>query len=83
MASERLPTEEEWQAWLAHPVTEVLREWARKKQAGLQATWASGAFSHPDDVKSLAANHAALGGHSVYQEVVELDFQFILGEFHE
>lgn len=79
MKAEELPSEEDWNEWMQHPVTKLLRAWAAERQQALKDLWATGGFSASFEMEMLVKNAAATGACSAYAEVQELDFTDIIG----
>lgn len=81
--SQKLPTEEDFQAWLRHPVTEFLREWARVKREDLRDTWEDGNFSASFDTEFIVKNAGATGACSILKLVQDPDYQAMIDEVED
>ena len=77
---EMTPERENFQEWLLHPVTKSLRDWAKRERGELMEQWANGMFSAAFDVEMAVKNAGATGACSIYQQIIDLDYQQIMGE---
>lgn len=75
-----LPTEEEFLDWLQSPVTQLLREWARRRRQNLMERWANGDFSAAFSMEMAVKNAGATGACSILEEVIEPVFQDLIDE---
>ena len=81
MSQLEFPTEEDFNAWRRHPVTEFLFLWAFKKREGLKEDWASGAFSDPSFELAMAIKNAgATGACSILKDLLDLDYESAMTE---
>jgi len=77
---------EEWEAWLTHPATRLLREWARKRIEEFRDKWESGGNivskndGSADFFSSAVQDAAAVASCSIFREIEALDQQKIEGE---
>ena len=75
-----VPTEEEFQLWLHHPVTKchqvLLTQWVE----ALKMSWALGNFSHSDLHAAAVTNAAAIGEVKAYLSILDLDYQQLKSE---
>ena len=69
-----LPSEEEFLAWLSHPVTQSFRVLLEHWKEGLKEQWAQGGFQSEDYEVTLQANNQALGQVRLLTELIELDY---------
>ena len=74
---EAMPSEEEWNEWLQHPCTKRLRYWAKVQRQELMEMWADGSFTAAFDVEMAARNAGATGACSIYQMLLNPDYQQI------
>ena len=73
--SERLPTREEWDAWLALPETDALRRIAAKRRQDMKDAWENGI------IIGEQANMMAIGSCKALQLLEDLDYDTaIIGE---
>ena len=75
------PTEEDFNAWKRHPVTEFLFLWALKKRESLKEDWAQGSFSDPSFELAMAIKNAgATGACSILKDLLDLDYESAMTE---
>jgi len=76
-------SQEAWDGWLQHPVTKALRRtllyWQRQKQE----QWASGAFTDQQHFGTAILNAKAIGNCEAWNQVIELDFDKLIGEIED
>ena len=71
----RLPTQEEWEGWLALPETQALQELARRRRATLKDAWENG------NIVGEPANAMSIGACKALQLLEDLDFEtVVIGE---
>jgi len=70
--------EEEWAAWLDHPCTKVVRDWAKREREELNDMWSSVVFTAAFDIEMAVKNAGATGACSIYEQVSEMDFNQIV-----
>lgn len=76
----QLPTEVEFNEWLAHPVTQLFRnQFLEQWKQNLMNQWALGQFHGTSPAVSFAANANALGEVSMCGKLIELDYD----QFHK
>lgn len=81
---ERMPTEEEWNEWKAHPATKSLVKYMQQSRMQLMELWANGDFSAAFSVEMAVKNAGATGACSAYKELMELDYnQIVIGASDE
>lgn len=70
-----LPSPEAWADWKLHPVTQLLREWARVRREELKRTWETGGYTNQDPVAMAMMNAKAIAQCEVLEdfELLELD----------
>ena len=78
---ERLPTEEEYLDWQAHPVTKAFRRLLREARQGLMEQWAEGSLQSADPNETQAASLQALGQLKIYRNLEELDYEQFTASF--
>lgn len=66
--------EEEWQAWMEHRVTGLLRQFLRQAQQGLMEQWRAGAFQGEGKEETYILESFARGEAMAYQRILELEF---------
>lgn len=66
--------------WLNDPVTLALRQWAESKREKLKEQWAHGEFSDVFEHATALKMACAQGAASIYKELMELDFDQLMGE---
>lgn len=71
------PEEEEWANWTQHPCTKKLRRWALEGKQDLMEKWAAGEFSGAFTTELIVKNAGATGACSIYDAVIELDYNQI------
>ena len=81
---EAMPSSESWDEWLQHPCTKRLRYWAQKERQELMEVWASGGFSAAFDVEMAVRNAGATGACSIYQMLLDPNYdQIVIGAADE
>lgn len=70
-----LPTEEEFQLWLHHPVTKCQQALLTQWVEALKTSWADGQFTHADLHAAAITNAAALGEIKGYAEILNLSYE--------
>lgn len=76
----QLPSNEDFQLWLLHPVTILQRDWAHRKREALKETWADGNFSAAFTVEMAVKNAGATGACSILKEVIAPNYQDMIDE---
>ena len=77
----RLPTQEEFQDWLTHPVTQAFRRLLEEGAKGLMEQWAEGALQSADPNETQSASLQALGQLKIYRQLKELDYEQFTASF--
>lgn len=67
-------TQEDFDSWMDHPVTQALFHWVEGKRTDLKDMWANGAFTGPSWDETHIKNVAATGAASAYEEVLDIEF---------
>ena len=73
-----IPTKEEWDAWLVHPVTKRVQEWARLEREDFRDRWEQGLLS--DDQSQFTHDllqAKAVGSCQVLRAVQVLEYESI------
>lgn len=71
-----IPTEEMYQEWLMHPVTQVYRQFLGESRKVLMEQWEAGAFQvDGDPLKIAIANAGALSECRKLKELAELTYE--------
>jgi len=81
--ADRLPTEEEWQGWEQHPVTQTLARYLHKKQEEIRAAWAKGAFGNQVHLETVVLNSVAQGMHQCIDQILDLEYGQIVAELSD
>lgn len=80
----QVPTEEEYQLWLHHPVTKCQQALLTQWVEALKTSWAAGRFSHENPTSAVTLNAAAIGEITGYQAILDLDYEQFKSELsHE
>lgn len=69
--------------WLAHPVTEALRTWARGQIEEQKALWVAGKFTDQGQFGTAIMNAEALGKCEAYGRVVAIDLEELRQPYEE
>ena len=70
-------TDEDYAAWLDHPVTEMFLRYCNAKRFELMNQWAQGHFTDSKHEGTAQMNAEALGKAQVYGELLALQFEQI------
>ena len=70
--------EERWNAWLDHPCTNMLRQWASAKRFDYMSQWAGGSFADNPDADAVGR-----GCCFTLSDIMELDFTKINEELSD
>jgi hypothetical protein len=54
--------------------------WASRKRENLKEAWANGQFTAAFDIEMMAKNAGATGAASVFQELVEIEYETLKAE---
>lgn len=73
-------TEEEFQAWLLHPVTEQFRAFLRESLEDLQNQWVNGNFTTETVDGTAQSNARSIGRGQVLLDILSLDFETLSQE---
>ena len=65
---------EQFLNWQAHPVTEMVMEWARSKRESLKEDWANGMFTAANDFEMLIKNAAATSACSILDDLLNISY---------
>lgn len=82
-ANSRIPSEEEFNQWLADPVTKVYYQLMRLWKESLKDQWSRGVFQKEDIQATSEANAAALGQIEQLNKLLDLDVIDIEGTFSD
>jgi hypothetical protein len=66
-------TQQEWQEWMNHPVTQEFRSHLKRAKLEAQECWANRQFQTEGD------NQFALGGVYAINQILELEYEDIQG----
>lgn len=80
LTSQRVPTEEEWKAWLDLPETTWLRQVARLRREEMKNQWEAGRFTDSTQWGQAMLNANAIGKCEAYTLLEELDYSKLLAE---
>lgn len=78
--NERWPTEQEFQEWLLHPVSKVVRAAAAQRYEAEKERWALGALQEDTPEKVAMANARALGNVQVLAWFKDMDYDDLTQE---
>ncbi len=72
-------SQEEFNSWLAHPVTQALRESFRLRAQEIQVEWLNGSFTGGSADETIQMNSEAIGRARAYALVSELELMDLEG----
>ena len=75
--------QEEFEAWLAHPVTQAILGLARRRKEAFKEQWATGAFTDLSQYGTAILNAKAIGGCEQLDWLLELDYHQVRGELSD
>ena len=75
----QIPAEEEFLAWLEHPVTQSFQHLLKIWQDSLKDQWAAGNFQSEDVESTAFMNAVALGQSRILDRITELDYEQFAG----
>lgn len=75
--------QEEFDAWLAHPVTQQILEVARLRKETFKERWAAGAFTDLSQYGTAILNAKAIGGCEMLDWFIELDYETLQGDLSD
>lgn len=78
--SNPLLVEQEFQEWLLHPATQVLKQVLRAWVEERKDLWASGAFTDMSQFGTAILNAKAIGAVELCERVLGLDFEQLQSE---
>ena len=79
-----LPTEEMYQDWKAHPVSQAYQEMLKEWRKDLTAQWAAGRFqADGKPLKTAIANAGALSEVTLLTRLIEQDYEQFTQSFDE
>jgi len=79
----RALTEEEFNAWKSHPVTQAVMEILSRKREELRQAWEGGSFTDYDKGAMALVNVGNIGTCKGYAFVQSLDYEQYLGELDD
>jgi len=79
----RAPTEEEFQAWLTHPVTEAVRNLLKEKREELRQSWEGGSFTDYSKDTTILVNVGNLGTCKGYAFLTDLTYEQFTSEIDD
>lgn len=79
----RLPTEEEFNEWLLHPVTVAVRRVLDGKREESRRAWEGGSYSDWNDHAHAVINAGAIGECRGYAFTAEMTYETFLGEIDD
>lgn len=68
-----LPSQEEFNNWRIHPVTQAVLDYLQSKVTELQLDWVNGAFTGPGPYETLQMNSEAIGRGQAFALLIDLD----------
>jgi hypothetical protein len=74
-----VPSEEEFLAWLEHPVTKAYLRVLKIWREDLKEQWAQGCFRREDFDASQEALSAAMGQSTLLAQLQELEYETLVG----
>ena len=78
---QQLPQQDEFQAWLEHPLTVLFRQWVVKHQKNLQDAWANGQYLDVSSPHEFTIRNAgAIGEHQFGARILNLDYDTFVGD---
>jgi len=83
MTTQQLPTQEEFEAWLDHPITRMMKAWAEKRKSDLKDQWAAGMFTDQTEVGLLTRNIGAIGECHMADRIINLDYEQFVGDMSD
>jgi hypothetical protein len=83
MKVDHLPTKDEFDAWLDHPMTRMFKSWAEKRKSDLKDHWAAGMFTDETDVKMITRNIGAIGECQMADRFINLDYEQFVGDMSD
>jgi len=66
-------SQELWDSWLLHPVTQALRKLLHRRQEELKEQWAAGQFTDMGQFGTAILNAKAIGNCEAYERVEQLE----------
>lgn len=72
-------TKENWNEWLANPVTVAMRHHLESQVAELKESWALGLFLHEGNFATAISQARAIGNCDMAKAILELDFSQLEG----
>jgi hypothetical protein len=79
----RAVTEQEFNEWRGHPITQAIMEILAKKREDLRQAWEGGSFTDYDERAMALTNVGNIGICKGYAYVQELDYEQYTGEIDE
>jgi hypothetical protein len=78
-----LRQEEEYLAWLDHPVTRLFRAYLKSQRESLKESWANAGYVSSHDVADIYQNAGAISACSVLQQIHDLEASELYGDQDE
>ena len=75
--------QEEFEAWLAHPVTQQVRRAAQLRKEAFKERWAAGEFTDLSQYGTAILNAKAIGGCEQLDWLIGLDHEALQGELSD
>ena len=75
--------EEEFKAWLEHPVTKLVKQLLRGKIEFKKEQWAAGLFTDQSQFATAIMNAKAVGSCEAWDEFLAIEYEDLLGESNE
>ena len=66
-------SQELWDSWLLHPVTQALRKLLHRRQEELKEQWAAGQFTDQGQYATAILNAKAIGNCEAYERIERLE----------
>lgn len=79
----RLPTEEEWNQWQEHPVTQALLGVLALWKESVKEQWAAGSFTDMSQFGTAILNAKAIGAVQMIDQIINIEYDRIAGELSD
>ena len=76
-------SQELWDSWLLHPVTQALRKLLHRRQEELKEQWAAGQFTDQGQYATAILNAKAIGNCEAYEKIEVLDLETLLEDLSD
>src|SRR5271154_5441107 len=78
-----IPTEEMFQAWKAHPVSQLYHQMLAEGRQALRDQWEAGVFQGRTPLETAVANVGALSQCRLYKDLMEMNYEQFCESFDE